>query len=361
LRLRLGCAACVAAILLVTGAAPADAHLIGTNAMPTNYRTRILAVSPTVQGLRVRVAEIGGALELINGTGRQVIVLGTRLEPYLRVQADGGVDENRRSPTWLASRPPGGPAPRSASPDEAAPPEWHRVSGGTQVVWHEHRAHWTGPDPLQVRRAPQRRQVVIPRWQVPLRVGDQTAVITGEVVWVPGPSWWPWLAVAAALAAVVGAAGRTRTWRLVLTATVTAAIASDVVHTVGAALASTAPVPVKVYTSSPSAAGWVLGGLAVHRLLRRPDADSGPFYLLAAGFFFAFAGGLADVTALGRSQVSTALPVGLTRATIAASLGLGVGMVLVALLTLPRSSEHLRVRGSSAWPGSRGRRVDGLR
>jgi len=71
--------------------------------------------------------------------------------------------------------------------------------------------------------------------------------------------------------------------------------------------------------------------------LRRLDAESGPFYLLAAGFFIAFAGGLADVTALGRSQVSTALPVDLTRATVAASLGLGAGMVIVALLKLPRS------------------------
>jgi hypothetical protein len=84
----------------------------------------------------------------------------------------------------------------------------------------------------------------------------------------------------------------------------------------------------------------VLGGLAVHRLLRRPDAESGLFYLLAAGFFIAFAGGLADVTALGHSQVSTALPVDLTRATVAASLGLGAGMVIVALLALPRSSGH---------------------
>jgi len=56
-----------------------------------------------------------------------------------------------------------------------------------------------------------------------------------------------------------------------------------------------------------------------------------------ATFFIAFAGGLADVTALGRSQVSTALPVDLTRATVAASLGLGAGMVIVALLKLPRS------------------------
>ena len=143
--------------------------------------------------------------------------------------------------------------------------------------------------------------------------------------------------MAAALAGVVGVGGRTRSWRLVVIVAVTVAVTLDVLHTVGALLASVVPVLVRIYASSPSVAGWVLGGLAVHRLLRRPDAESGPFYLLAAGFFIAFAGGLADVTALGRSQVSTALPVDLTRATVAASLGLGAGMVIVALLKLPRS------------------------
>jgi hypothetical protein len=340
-RMRLGCAACVAAVLLVIGAAPAHAHLPGTNATPTNYRTGILAVSPPTPGLEVRVAEIGGALELINRTGQEVVVLGARLEPYLRVEADGGVDENHRSPTWLASRAPGSPTPRSASVDAAAPPDWQRLSVGVRVVWHDHRAHWTGADPPQVRGMPQRRQVVIPRWQVPLQVGGQTTVITGEVVWVPGSSWWPWLAAAAVLAGVVGVAGRTRTWRQVVIVAVTVAVALDVLHTVGALRASVVPVLVRVYALSPSAAGWVLGGLAVHRLLRRPDAESGLFYLLAAGFFIAFAGGLADVTALGRSQVSTALPVDLTRATVAASLGLGAGMVIVALLKLPRSGGHL--------------------
>jgi hypothetical protein len=143
LRLRLGCAACAVAILLVIGAAPAEAHLIGINAMPTNYRTRILAVSPPIQGLEVRAAEIGGALELINRTGRQVIVLGARFEPYLRVEPDGGVDENRRSPTWLASRPPGSPPPRSSSVDPAAPPDWHRLSRG--CAWSGTTTGRTGP------------------------------------------------------------------------------------------------------------------------------------------------------------------------------------------------------------------------
>jgi hypothetical protein len=343
--MRLGRATCVAAVLLAIAAAPADAHLIGTNAPPTNYRTRILAVSPPIEGLQVRMAEIGGALELINRTGQQVIVLGARLEPYLRVEADGGVDENHRSPTWLAGQRPGSRLPRAASPDPAAPPDWHRLSGAARVVWHDARAQWTGSDPPQVRRAPQRRQVVIPRWQVPLQVGGHLALITGEVDWVPGSSWWPWLATAAALATMVGSAGRTRSWRPVMVVAVAAAVVSDLLHTVGSLLASTATVPLSLYASSPSAAGWVLGGLAVARLLRRPEADSGPPYLLAAGFFFAFAGGMADVTTLGRSQVSTALPVGLSRATVAASLGLGVGVVIVALLRLPRSDERL-ARGS---------------
>jgi hypothetical protein len=138
---------------------------------------------------------------------------------------------------------------------------------------------------------------------------------------------------------MVGAAGRTRSWRPVVIVAVTVAVALDALHTVGDLLALVMPVLVRVYASSPSAAGWVLGGLAVHRLVRRPDAESGPFYLLAAGFFIGFAGGLADVTALGRSQISTALPVDLARVTVAASLGLGAGMVILALLELPRSDD----------------------
>jgi hypothetical protein len=326
---RLGGATCAAILLVAMTAVPADAHLLGTNAAPTNYRTQILAVSPPIQGLQVRVAEIGGTLELLNRTGRQVIVLGARFEPYLRVEAGGGVEENRRSPTWLASRPPGSPASRSGRVDPTAPPDWHRIGGGLRVVWHDHRSHWTGPDPPQVRQAPHRRQVVIPRWQVPLRVGGQTAVVTGEVVWVPGSSPWPWLGLAAALAATVAAAARR--WRGVLVAALLVAVASDLVHTVGGQLASVAPIVARVYASSLAAVGWVLGVVVASRLLRRRSSELDLYLLLAAGMFFAFAGGLADVTVLGRSQVSTALPVGVARAAVAVSLGLGVGIFAVAV------------------------------
>jgi len=349
-RRRLACSASAAAVLVVAGG-PADGHITGTNAPPTNYRTRILAVSPPIPGLEVRVAEIGGALELVNRTNQQVVVLGSRLEPYLRVEPNGGVDENRRSPTWLASPPPGSVRPRSASVDAAALPDWHRTSGGRRVVWHDHRAHWTGPDPPRVRQAPRRTQVVVPRWQVPLRVGDQPVLVTGEVVWVPGPSPGPGLLLAGALAAAVGVAGRLRAWRTAVLAAVTVTVASDVAHTLGAQLASVVPVLVRVYASSLWAAGWALGAVVALRMLRPRASEAEPYLVLTTGMFFAFASGLADVLTLSRSQVSTVLPLALARATVATGLGLGAGLLVVALQRVSRpSSPHDDAQGRETIP-----------
>jgi len=349
-RARLAGAAAAATVLLLVAAVPADAHIAGTNATPTNYRTRILEVSPQVVGLRVRVAEVGGTLELTNRTGEQVVVLGSQFEPYLRVEADGGVEENRRSPTWLASPPPGSARPRSARVDAAAPPDWHRIGGGARVVWHDHRAHWIGPDPPRVRQAPRRRQVVIPRWQVPLQVGGRTVIVAGEVVWVPGSSPWPWLGLAGALAAVVGAAGRARRWRVPVVAALVVAVAGDVAHTVGAELASVVPVLVRVYVSSLWATGWVLGMVVAYRLLRGRESEADVYLLLAVGLFFAFASGLGDVFTLSRSQASTALPLLVARATVTVSLGVGVGLFAVAL--------QLASKGGATRPSERTRPAD---
>lgn len=348
-RTRLAGTAAAATMLLLAGAVPAEAHMAGTNANPTNYRTRVLAVSPPTAGLEVRVAEVGGTLELVNHTGRQVTVLGSSFEPYLRVGADGGVEENRRSPTWLASPPPGTVRPRSAGVDAAAAPDWHRIGGGVRVVWHDHRAHWTGPDPPQVRQAPRRRQVVIPRWQVPLRVGDRTVLVAGEVVWVPGSSPWPWLALAGALGAVVSAAGRVRRWRVPVAVALLVAVTADVAHTLGAELASVVPTLVKVYVSSLWAVGWVLGVAVAYRMLRGRDAEADLYVLLAAGLFFAFASGLADVLTLSRSQVSTALPPAAARVTVTASLGLGMGLFAVGLQRVSKPGVT-RSSGGTARP-----------
>jgi hypothetical protein len=102
-------------------------------------------------------------------------------------------------------------------------------------------------------------------------------------------------------------------------------------------------VQVKVYVSSLWAVGWVLGVVVAYRLVRGRDAEVDAYLLLAAGLFFAFASGLGDVFTLGRSQVSTALPLVVARATVAGSLGLGVGLFAAAL---QRASKAGAIRSS---------------
>jgi hypothetical protein len=330
-RLPLARAAAAATALLLLGATPAAAHVIGGGVAPSNYRTRILAVSPPLPGLTVRVLEASGTLQLVNRSGVEVVVLGARLEPYLRVGAHGGVEENRRSPTWLANRPTRAPsATVPLPPGSGIPPLWHRVAAGVTVTWHDHRAHWTGPAPAQVRQAPGRQQVVIPRWTVPLHAGGTTVLVTGDVTWVPGPSPWPWAAVAVLLVVLAPAVGRGRMRGPALAALLGVAVAADVVHTVGSVLASTAPLGARLLGSSSSVLGWLLAGSAVQRLLWRPRSDSGPVLLLAAGLFIGIIAA-GDLLALTRSQIPSALPPALARATVAVAVGLGGGMVLAGL------------------------------
>jgi hypothetical protein len=323
-------------------AGPASAHTIGTAPEATNYRTTVRGIDRGTPGLSVR-AVAGEQLELTNRSGQEVLVLGSRSEPYLRV-GPGGVFENRRSPSTYANRFRAAPATIPPEFDPAAAPEWRRIGDGPSVAWHEHRAHWTGPDPPAVAAAPRDRHVVIADWQVPLRQGDRAMVVRGDVTWVPGPSPWPWaLAAAALLAAALAAAGGYRRPR-VLAGVALLAVAADVAHTAGALLASTAPLATALYGSLTSAAGWVVTGLGAYRLLRG-RAHSGLMYLLLGGVFLTLAGALPDLPALVRSQVTSGFGPAVTRATIVLTLGLGGAMVAAGLAGLrsPRRPEPASV------------------
>jgi len=204
-----GLVVALAGLLLVAGeAGPAQAHVVGIGGRASNYRTEVLGVTPPVAGLTVHVLEAGNQIELSNRTGQEVVVLGYRSEPYLRI-GPTGVDENRRSPSAYANRFANAPSRIPQDLDPAAPPEWRRIAIEPDAVWHDHRTHWSGPDPPAVTADRDHRQVVVPTWQIPLRLGQQTALIEGDIVWVPGPSPWPWVLLALACFAVALAAG----WR----------------------------------------------------------------------------------------------------------------------------------------------------
>jgi len=131
---RTGLMAGLAGLLLVVGGAgPAQAHVIGIGGRASNYRTDILDVTPPTPGLTVRVLDAGNQLELTNHSEREVIVLGYRSEPYLRV-GPTGVYENKRSPSAYANRfanppkrrrsPPTAATARSSSPPGRFPCGW---------------------------------------------------------------------------------------------------------------------------------------------------------------------------------------------------------------------------------------------
>jgi hypothetical protein len=349
---RIGLVLLLAAVVELLAAGPAAAHAVGGGPSASNYRTNVLSISPAVPGLEIRAVDVGSQLQLVNRTGQEVIVLGYQLEPYLRI-GRGGVEENERSPSTFSNR--SSTAPQEVPPefDAKAAPEWRRISTGTVATWHDHRAHWSGKDdPPAVRQAPGQRHVVQPSWQVPLKIGDRTAIASGSIVWVPGPSPWPWAAVGVLLIGAVLLASGSRWQAQVLAVVAGLAVVADAVHTAGAWLASPAPVLTQLYANASSFAGWALAGIAIHRLLSGRFEASRPYLLLAA-IFLALAGAAPDLPSLTRSQLPTGLDPTLTRVAIATTLGLGIGMAIAALL-----GRQLRIP-ATAGAASAGRRRPG--
>jgi hypothetical protein len=219
------------------------------------------------------------------------MVLGYAGEPYLRV-GPAGVFENRRSPATYLNRARINPAPPPPDASADAQPLWHRIGDGDTVTWHDHRAHWMAPtDPPDVKAAPNRTQVVLPGWQAELRVGNQPVRVSGDLRWVPGPSPWPWIAIAVAWLLLVMVAGRQRRWPQLLALLTGLLIAVDVIHTAGIWTGSSASTAAKASASLGSWAGWVLGGLAVYRLLG-PHPRRASIYLLLGAVLMADVGGI---------------------------------------------------------------------
>ena len=321
----------VLALLLAVGsvlaaAEPAGAHGVA-GIQPSNFATRVLAVVPAAPGIHVQADDLGNKLQLDNHTGRDVVVLGYDDEPYLRV-GPAGVFENVRSPAVYLNRTRTGNVPVPASADPHAPPQWHQTGVGTTVRWHDHRAHWlAATNPPQVQRDPGSRHLV-QRWTVTL-VADRTRIqVHGDVVWVPGPSPWIWLAVALGFALAVVVLAATRLGRAAVAASLAVLIVGETAHVFGSWAATTVAGSTKLAASAYALGGIAVAALAFVWVVRRGVHPAAPLLLLA-GLFLALAGGLADVTALYRSQLPTTLPATLARLEIAATIGLGAGIAIV--------------------------------
>jgi hypothetical protein len=327
--------AAAVAVLAVGGAQPARADTVG-GTPASNYRSRILAVRPAVPGVTVELVDATHAIRLTNTSGTDVVVLGYQGEPWLRV-GPAGAFQNRHSPAAYLNRATTTSAPLPAGADPAAPPAWQQVSTRPSATFVDHRTHWMGVrDPPEVKAAPHRTHVVMRSWKLVLRRGGQTITVTGDALWVPGPSPLPWLGLSAAcLLAVLAAAGRRRRWPELLAGLAALLVAADVARTGLLWAGATAPAAAKMSWVAPALLWWVIAMVAVRRLLAGSHGWGLVLVTLAAGLGV-IVSGTGELAVLLRSQVATAPPTWASRALVAATLGLGLGLAGAGSLRLWR-------------------------
>jgi hypothetical protein len=330
-----------AGLIVLVSAQPAAAHSV-PGIQPSNYQTTVKSITPRVPALVVQAIDLGNKLELRNDTGGDVIVLGYQGEPYLRI-GPRGVFENRRSAATYLNRTRNGKTPVPSSTDPSATPQWRKTATGTTARWHDHRAHWMGTDdPPEVARHPGRRHV-IDRWQLQLRRGSQDVTVRGDLVWVPAPSPWGWVLGALAAAVAMVALSRTRPWRWVVAGALTVLAVSEPAHVAGTWTATSASVATKIGASIYAVGGIALVFVALVWIVIRPPYNAMPAVLFA-GLVVAFAGGVADISALTHSQLPTNLPGDVARLLVALAIGLGAGLAAAAALRLRPPSRPPVVR-----------------
>ncbi len=329
-----------ALVWLGMAAPPASAHSVaGVSA--TNFQTTLRSVSPAVPGLEVKVVEAGSRLEVENRTGQELLVIGYKEEPFLKIGPDGVFENKLSTTTYISRSRKGGTPPPEAEQARVGDTDWAKVSSEPIARWHDHRIHWMGnpAGPPEVRNDPDKRHVIKmspnePQWSVPMRLGTQEIAAKGDLVWQPGPSPLPWFALIAASLAVVVVLARRPGWAASLAAVTAVLLAVDAFHVLGLGLANAGGLGTqltKSITQSPfQPLAWAVGILAIVWLRRgRPDGLS---LAAVAGLQIAFLGGIADLGNLSRSEVPFGFAADLARLAVALSVGLGFGLALAAVL-----------------------------
>jgi len=169
------------------------------------YISSVDGLRPPVLGVIARVLGGDDRLQLVNYSGKTVVVDGYDGEPFLRFTADG-VYENVHSPATYLTRARDQATvsvPAFASPKAA--PSWRKVTEGSTFAWHDRRIRWTGSGlPPVVEAAPNDRHLVF-RWRIPASADAKRFAISGFLGYAPVPGaktssgTSPWL-----LAGVVG-------------------------------------------------------------------------------------------------------------------------------------------------------------
>jgi hypothetical protein len=133
-------------------------------------------------GIEVRMLDHDAQVELTNRSGHRVIVEGYEGEPYARLESNGPVYLNLRSPSRPLSNDRFGLTPPIGREDAAARPEWSLVGEDGRLAWYDRRAQYRRRGvPAAVDDAGERTR--IRDYRIPLLVGDAPARIEGSLYW----------------------------------------------------------------------------------------------------------------------------------------------------------------------------------
>jgi hypothetical protein len=167
-----------------------------------NYRSTVRSISPTVEGVDIKVINYDDRLVMVNRSGRDVEVRGYDGEPYIRVRADGTVEVNKRSPSYYLNLERFADVKIPADASEKARPRWDVIDKTGRFEWHDHRIHYMSKSvPTQVKDEDERTKVF--DWQVPIDVDGRRVLVKGDLFWVASPGGGLPRGALIALAAVV--------------------------------------------------------------------------------------------------------------------------------------------------------------
>lgn len=306
--------------------------------MAANYRTTITSVPP-VAGLRVEVVENGSRLRLAWSGPGTVVVLDEGGAPFLRL-SPSGVQTNQDSPLTYTSRDRRGLTTVPPGVDGLGAPRWVQVSEDPEVLWHEHRAHWT-----KLTEPPGSGEREVRTWTLPMLVNGAAMTVTGTLTFVPGPSPLPYVAVIVLAALIAAAAVRAGRWGALACLVV---LAADVLRTLGSGL-SVADGHLSALASAIGVAGvgWVLLVLAAVGIWRR---RAGAVVLASVGgALVALSGALPAAEVLSASLPLTVWPATVQRSAVALSLGAGLGLLLGLIAAFRQlSAQSLSAQSVSA-------------
>ncbi len=179
----------VPAFALVTALALAPAQALAHGGNP-DFRSEIDSIQPPLpSGVSIEVLSYDSYFQLLDKHGHEVVIDGYSEEPYARIERDGTVQVNEKSPaTYLNDSrfETDVKVPKSANPAE--PPEWKTVDDSGTFIWHDHRMHWMIADQLPPQVKDKSKKTKIFTYEIPMRVDGQETVLHGTLWWVGGAS-----------------------------------------------------------------------------------------------------------------------------------------------------------------------------